>query len=389
MSASSTYRIETDEIRASISRVLERYFEFPRVIRRVTRRRSAYSSSYALENLHVELDGGQTVRLVLKDTSPLSVLAYQHHVRPDLVYCPEREIEVYETILDPRLGTPICFGSTAEGSKRYWLFLERVVGRPLWQFGRLQPWCEAAVWLASLHSQLSSEKYPLGISSSKYLVRYDDRFFATWLARADAFLSDKFAVVPKTVRRRFYRLIDRFHHVLAHLSRLPKAFIHGEFFAANVLVRRRVNQASPGVSTSSWCAGPLNSHICPIDWEMAGIGPGLLDLAALTAGKWSADAKQAMIRAYYHGLSSDHLWPGPLEDMVEAVDYCQLQLCLQWLGWSSSWAPPEQHAFDWLDEALRLANKLGLSRVAHSSCRSNSGLGRSWSSAPPLAAVHR
>ena len=67
MSATSISRIQTDEIRASLAQVLARYFEFPRRIGRLTRRRSAYSSSYALENLEVELDGVDTVRLVMKD----------------------------------------------------------------------------------------------------------------------------------------------------------------------------------------------------------------------------------------------------------------------------------------------------------------------------------
>jgi hypothetical protein len=32
---------------------------------------------------------------------------------------------------------------------------------------------------------------------------------------------------------------------------------------------------------------------------------------------------------------------------------------VQWLGWSSQWSPPAQHAHDWLSEALALAERLG------------------------------
>ena len=35
-------------------------------------------------------------------------------------------------------------------------------------------------------------------------------------------------------------------------------------------------------------------------------------------------------------------------------------LAVQRLGWSDSWSPPEEHAHDWLAEALRAAERLGL-----------------------------
>jgi hypothetical protein len=28
---------------------------------------------------------------------------------------------------------------------------------------------------------------------------------------------------------------------------------------------------------------------------------------------------------------------------------------MQWLAWPGNWKPPAEHAFDWLSEALRLA----------------------------------
>jgi hypothetical protein len=52
-------------------------------------------------------------------------------------------------------------------------------------------------------------------------------------------------------------------------------------------------------------------------------------------------------------------WSGP-EDFLVALDLCHLHLAVQWLGWSPRWTPPPEHTHNWLDEALRLAEKLGL-----------------------------
>ena len=93
---------------------------------------------------------------------------------------------------------------------------------------------------------------------------------------------------------------------------------------------------------------------------MAGVGPGILDLAALTAGKWSDEAKAAMVTAYRDELEPQNGPPPTRAELREAVDYCQLQLCIQWLSWADSWSPPEEHTQDWLREALRLAEKLAL-----------------------------
>ena len=40
-------------------------------------------------------------------------------------------------------------------------------------------------------------------------------------------------------------------------------------------------------------------RICPVDWELAARGPGLLDLAALSAGRWSDDERDRLARAYF------------------------------------------------------------------------------------------
>jgi hypothetical protein len=45
---------------------------------------------------------------------------------------------------------------------------------------------------------------------------------------------------------------------------------------------------------------------------------------------------------------------------IESLDVCRLHLAIQWLGWSTDWTPPKEHAHDWLGEAIALARKLGV-----------------------------
>jgi aminoglycoside phosphotransferase (APT) family kinase protein len=165
----------------------------------------------------------------------------------------------------------------------------------------------------------------------------------TWLMRAEEFLRRDADSFPDTWRR-FARLADRYDRVIARLLDLPMSLIHGEFFPSNVILR-------PG--EEGW-------KICPVDWEMAAIGPGLFDLAALTSGNWNTDQKRKMVAAYAEALRTADGWSPSISELFEAVAYCQLHLSVQLLGWASDWAPPKRHTQNWLGEALRLSGALGL-----------------------------
>ena len=84
------------------------------------------------------------------------------------------------------------------------------------------------------------------------------------LARASFHLTRPFAVSGTSLRP----------SSTERLLALPVGFIHGELYPSNVLV------------------GERTGRICAVDWEMAGIGPLLLDLAALTSGAWTQRAQR-------------------------------------------------------------------------------------------------
>jgi thiamine kinase-like enzyme len=207
--------------------------------------------------------------------------------------------------------------------------------------GDFTAWQGAARWLAGLHGRFAAAAKGLGESAP--LLHYDSGFFRLWLEGAR---TAAFAATPhgSDARRRVERLALHYDRVVEQLSALPITLLHGEFYASNVLVLQ----------------GGEGLRVCPVDWEMAGLGPGLLDLAALIAGKWSEAKKVSLALAYYAALPSDSAWPNAPEAFLAALDWCRLYVAVQWLGWRPGWSPPPDHANDWLGELLNLTKKLGL-----------------------------
>jgi Ser/Thr protein kinase RdoA (MazF antagonist) len=245
--------------------------------------------------------------------------------KPQFLHDPLREIVVYRDVLSRlALGTARYYGSLVDpGRQRFLLFIEKLAGVELWQIGEIELWEEVARWLATFH-----EKAP--VIASPHLLSYDAAFFAGWPERARAFAGGD--VVS--------RVAARYDDVVATLRALPQTFVHGEFYASNILVARDGN--APRIS--------------PIDWEMAGVGPALVDLAALTSGRWSGGERRRLEAAYASACSR----PLAEDDLAVGLACSRLHLALQWLGWSPAWAPPEEHRHDWLGEARAAAERLGL-----------------------------
>jgi aminoglycoside phosphotransferase len=281
-------------------------------IRAVRRQPYAYRTSFAIEELDVELEDGSTVALLLKQLDRSALAEHTRAAKPELVHDARREIEAYRVLADEGLGAPRCYGALVD-SDGAWLLLERVAGLELWQVGELEVWEAVARWLRRLHDRFAGR--PPG--SSK-LLRHDAGFYRVWAERARAHVGA--AVEPA---------LERYDPVVERLIALPRSFIHGELYASNVIV-----QVNGGV------------RVAPVDWEMAAVGPGLVDLAALTTG-WGEHERTEIVRAYGVVDPTD-------------LDCCRLQLALQWLGWSRDWRPPPEHARDWLGEALEVAERLEL-----------------------------
>ena len=314
-------------------------------VRRLERRYSDYYSSYVMEEIDVLLENGQRLELTFKNLSRDAMLEGAVKTKPVFLYNPMREIEAYRKVLSAhRLGTPRFYGTFIDRpAEQYWLFIERVPGTLLWQFGDDALWQHVAGWLRRMHTTLLFDAQSrLPAEASPFRV-YNADYYWQWMRRAQAFLYRTAERSGHGAVEKIDWLADRFQIVVDRLIRLPVTLIHGEFYPSNVLVKRDAN----------------GTRVCPVDWETAAIGPGLIDLSALTSGSWTEAQRLAMAMAYFDGLGTDSDEAARTEFLVD-LDFCNLFMAIQWLGWSPDWEPPPEHAQNWLTEADALAKKLHL-----------------------------
>lgn len=299
--------VSDERLSAAMQAVLKR------PVRELRRRPWPYQSSSPIEELEVVVDGRGRQRMLFKDLTGTGS-------QPGFLRDAGREIDAYLEVLGPQgVDAPTCYGALHDPA---WLFLEVVEGDPLWQVADIHTWEDAARWLAGLHCR------SLACRSSR-LLRYDAAYFRCWLPRALEF-------APSGSLDEIAAAYDR---VVGRLAEWPRSFVHGEFYPSNILVD--------------------GSRIRPVDWEMAGVGPGLLDLAALSSGGWEQRNRERLARAYFDACLPAMRGSG-WEDFLDALEHFRLHLAIQWLGWSRDWSPPAEHAHDWLADALRLAEGLGL-----------------------------
>jgi hypothetical protein len=307
----------------------------PSRVCRLERKPFIYQSSFPLEELSATLEDGTCLALLLKNLSWQALGVSIQKAKPEFLYDAEREIEVYRHVLAGRnLGTAACYGAVSDATAgRSWFLLEKVEGEELYKIGDLSVWEEAARWLARLHT-LSPEA---DSGAATHLLRHDAHYYRRWMQRARELGGAEQSARARSVLQKLAGVHQR---VVERLLTLPASLIHGEYYASNILQRR----SHPG--------------ICPIDWEMAAFGPSLIDLAALVGGNWTDENRTAMLVAYHEACAARGNASLDIDELMISVDYCRLQLAIQWLGWSPGWVPPAQHGHDWLGEALTLAEKL-------------------------------
>jgi len=296
-----------------------------------------YATSAPLEELQVKTAGGAELHVIFKDLSRERLLD-DAVIKPEFLHEPKREIETYRRVLAPAGVGPRFFAAVAEPDPtRYWLLIEKVPGVELWQIGELSLWEEVARWLGGFHSGFAGRLDEVQ-AANPHLLDLSADWFDSWCRRALERLADSRDRRAPDLRS----ALERYEDVASSLAALPRTFVHGELYPSNVLV---VRESPP--------------RICPVDWEMAAIGPGLIDLAGLVGG-WGEAERNRLVAAYLSGRDDS----GDGEPDVENdLARCRLHLALQWLGWSSDWRPPPEHAHDWLGEALELTERLGLARA--------------------------
>jgi len=302
------------------------------------RRPGRYRSSSELEELELTLIDGSEQSLMFKDYGRPHLGLGGRRCGPEFLFDPRRSIAVYEELLSGHWDAATFRGSLVDPERRrYWLFLARFNGSPLDEIGDWFAWEAAAAWLGTFHRAMTA--IAADPPQSVPLLRYDATLFRTSMRRALLFARSW----PIARRRRLERMRHAHEAVVERLNAEPVTIIHGDFHASNVLV----------AST----AAPL---ICSVDWELAGIGPGLLDLAALASGNVSDEQRRSLVDAYRSSLGDLTPDGRASNDAFEILGYCLLQLSIQWMGWDEQWRPPPDQARDWLADAELQAEVLSL-----------------------------
>ena len=252
------------------------------------------------------LADGSARSLLRKNLRRRSLSAAALRAKPNFLPDPRREPDAYASLAGGEFGVPTVLAQGAD-----WLLLEHVGGTVLSEIGEVVEWQRAARWLTRLHGSFAHAP-----PDQPSLIQYDGDYYSIWPRRAREHVGPALDVP-----------LDGYERVVERLAALPRTFVHGEFYASNILV--------------------AGDRVAAVDWEMAGVGTGLLDLAALTSGTWEEGDRRAIEDGY-----------GPVDE--EALMCCRLHLAMQWLGWSTAWLPPAEHAHDWLREAVELRERLSL-----------------------------
>jgi aminoglycoside phosphotransferase (APT) family kinase protein len=308
----------------------------------VMMRRSNYATSASVINVHVTLAEGQRLRMVYKRTDPEARLPAARGIKPSFLHDADREIWVYEAVL-ARDGchAPGLYASGGQNGGSRWLLLERVDGIELSQVGDRRVWREVAAWLARMHA--THEPGLTELDTAAVVRWYEPAFHLRWADRARRFLANSPAEHGGLLSR-LAPLWPRYGVVAERLAALPRTIVHGDFNASNILISRQGEAV----------------EVRAVDWEMTGVGPGLIDLAALVSGGWAEAERASMVAAYRHALGDSALARLGDDEFAEALDWCRLALAVQWLGWSPDWSPPPRHRHHWGPEALELAVGLRL-----------------------------
>ena len=303
----------------------------------LTRRPFAYATSSRLEEIAVCRAGHPPLRLVAKHLGRDAKIEAAQLAKPAALHSAGRELDVYRHILAAAdLGTPKLVGGWAGADDDGVIVIERVEGTPLSEIGDFSVWEATARWLARMHARFAYA--PQRISASApgargALVSYDRELLAARGRRGLQRASEQ-ALGPAEM---IVALGARHEYALRALSSATPTLVHGDFYPSNIVV--------------------TEERIAVVDWELAGIGPAVLDLAALAAGGWDHEQRHDLISAYHDEARG----AGPVETLTaltRRTDLASLHLALHWVDSPPEWEAPDEHRRDWFGDAIAALDRL-------------------------------
>src|SRR5262249_3603970 len=103
------------------------------------------------------------------------------------------------------------------------------------------------------------------------------------------------------------------------------------------------------------CSNP--ARICLVDWEMAGVGCGLMDLVDLKYGLDPEDDRRMRV-IYCAELAETGLLPASHEELCRLFDACELHRSIYRVAFSTAWQVPLERTACWVAEIKALARRL-------------------------------
>jgi Ser/Thr protein kinase RdoA (MazF antagonist) len=276
------------------------------------------------------------LRVSLKDGAELDL--FVKHMGPEQPDHPDkqrrdREMMLYEKWLDGEdLPVPRFYGSRWNTwTRRREIFLEHIGDWSL-KYQDLEYWFPVAPCLARFHAHFAKRAGELG--ACRYLLRLDRAYFDAWAGRALKLTADRYPESADDLAA----VVDGYGSVAELLERQPATLVHNDLAPKNVLVDRARRPA----------------RICFVDWEMAGVGCGLLDLVHLKHGLDPA-SDRAMCDAYRAELEGTGLLPADGQELRRLFVACELHHTLYRIANSHLWKLPPGRVAEWVADARDLA----------------------------------
>ena len=317
-----------ESLRAVLDDVLAPHLGAATRVAAVTSTPSRFAHRAAAEILTVELDQGGTLRLFRKG------LGREPGDHPDKARR-DREPMVYSELLSRAdLDTPHFYGSHWDArTGRHDLFLEYVDAWSL-KYHDLDQWATAVRRLAVLHASFAQQGGAL--PRHDFLLRLDGSYIGAWAARAVATAREASAALG----RRLERVVADHREIAELLTSQPLTLVHNDLAPKNAIA---------DVSSSP-------ARICFVDWEMAGVGCGLLDLAHLMHGLSPRD-EERLRSAYCSELGGTGLVPSGRR-LRRVLDACALHNAVYRVAHAPQWGIPRGSVARWIDELAELRSAI-------------------------------
>jgi aminoglycoside phosphotransferase (APT) family kinase protein len=292
---------------------------------------SPFATLFPVDVLQVELDDGEELSLWLKQ------LGDEQADHPDKA-CRDREIRIYEELFaGTDLPVPRFYGwRLNDGTARRDLYLEHVDDWNL-KYQDLSHWYTSAERLADLHAWFAGRAREL--ADADFLLRFDAAYFEEWASRAVEAVGHRIPVLAEAMGA----LVARFDRAVEVLAAQPPTLVHNDLSPKNVLADRSSDPA----------------RICIVDWEMAGIGCGLMDLVHLKYGFGEGSESDRRLRdAYCARLAGSGLLPSQPHELRRLFAACEVQKTVSRLAYRKQWNISVEIVAAWIDEGARFAAEL-------------------------------